>query len=69
MLKSIKLITITEEEYLENSDGLEGYCTNCQEFTTTCVENDAEKYACSACDKKTVYGTEQALILGLIDIS
>jgi CO dehydrogenase/acetyl-CoA synthase gamma subunit (corrinoid Fe-S protein) len=69
MLKPLKITSITEQEYLENSECLEGYCTTCREFTTSSVEPDAEEYSCEQCDKKTVYGTEQALLMGLIDIS
>jgi hypothetical protein len=60
---------ITEQEYIEHSDNYTGFCTDCQSFTTSCVEPDAEGYTCEECEKNTVCGTEQALIMGLVDIS
>lgn len=44
-----------------------GWCTECQDFTTEQVEPDAARYRCSACRKMTVYGAEQALLLGLLE--
>ena len=60
---------ISEGEYLEAVDAMEGFCTSCKDFTRDCVEPDAAKYECPACEKKTVYGAEDSLILGFIDIS
>jgi hypothetical protein len=45
-------------------DGTIGYCTNCGEEASG-VEPDARKYECEICNKKTVYGAEELLIMGL----
>ncbi len=57
--------------YSEYSDATElylGWCTNCKEFTTECCEPDATEYPCDVCEKSTVYGAEQALLVGLFII-
>lgn len=59
---------ISEDRYMEATDSYEGYCTNCHKFTRTETEPDAEKYPCPVCEKKTVMGAEQALLLGRISI-
>jgi len=56
----------TEEEYLDAVDLYYGWCTKCNEFTRDSTEPDAEEYDCPVCRHNTVYGAEQALILGLI---
>lgn len=57
---------IDENEYYNASENLIGWCTTCQAFTTDMVEPDARGYKCEVCEKKTVYGAEEALIQGLI---
>jgi Zn finger protein HypA/HybF involved in hydrogenase expression len=43
-----------------------GYCSACEDFTTDSVEPDAQEYTCDVCGQDTVYGAEQALLIGLI---
>jgi len=43
-----------------------GYCSTCEDFTTDGVEPDAQEYTCDVCEQDTVYGAEQALLIGLI---
>jgi hypothetical protein len=43
-----------------------GYCTNCREFTNDGCEPDARKYECVKCGARTVFGAEEALIMGAI---
>lgn len=57
---------ISEQDYLEAVDSDTGWCDNCQEFTNSMVEPDAEGYTCDDCGMPTVCGAEQALILGKI---
>jgi hypothetical protein len=63
-----KIHTVTEDEYLEMTEDDMGYCQNCEDFTNDSVEPDAEGYVCDCCGKSTVMGTENALIMGLIEI-
>lgn len=59
-------IEITEQEYVEAAEECRGFCTNCREFTNDFAEPDAERYVCEECGRMTVFGAEQALVLGLI---
>lgn len=63
-----KVISVSVEVYQEMADSYYGYCTNCGDFTRDCTEPDAEDYDCPVCEENTVFGTEQSLLLGLIDI-
>jgi len=65
-MRRVKLIT--EQEYLASNTEQAGFCSNCQEFTQNGVEPDAQNYNCEECGESTVMGTEQALVMGLIDI-
>lgn len=56
---------ITEARYTEATDGYEGWCTVCRDFTRDQTEPDAHDYDCPVCDNKTVVGAEDALIMGL----
>mgnify|MGYP001618286786 CR=1 FL=1 len=57
---------ITEDTYLDATDSYQGWCRACQEFTRDETEPDAEGYDCPACDRRTVCGAEQALLLGYV---
>ena len=58
------MITVsTEDAY----DGTLGVCIECGNIQSG-VEPDAENYECEVCEKHTVYGVEQAVLLGLIDL-
>jgi Zn finger protein HypA/HybF involved in hydrogenase expression len=61
-------VSISEERFSEAVDNSEGFCTECNDFTHGSSEPDAENYKCPECKKNTVFGAEQALILGLIDV-
>jgi len=57
----------TIEEIYEASSNYEGWCTSCEDFTTGCCEPDAREYECEVCGENTVYGAEEAVIMGLIE--
>ena len=61
------MIQMTKEEFIEASNDLEGVCLACGETTCYKIEQDAEFYECESCEKKQVFGYEQALICGYID--
>lgn len=46
-----------------------GWCSTCQDFTTECVEPDAEGYECEVCGEWTVCGAMHAVVSGLIDFA
>jgi hypothetical protein len=57
-----------EEEYKDLTDAMEGLCVACGSVRD-CCEPDAERYDCEDCEKRTVYGTEQLLLMGRIEFS
>ena len=60
---------ITEYEYREARDNYAGYCTSCDDVTSDSgVEPDACNYECPACDQKTVFGIEEALLMGQFEL-
>lgn len=58
-------VKATEEDIL---DGLNGGCTNCGAIIIGGVEPDARKYECEECGERAVYGLEELVIMGMIDI-
>jgi len=64
-----KIVECTEEEYHAHADAYDGFCTSCGEFTSGGVEPDACNYECPSCEEKTVFGTEEALLMGILLIS
>lgn len=61
------MILIKEEEFKELADEYMGVCLECEEFQES-VEPDACNYKCENCGEKKVFGLEEALIMGEIDI-
>jgi predicted RNA-binding Zn-ribbon protein involved in translation (DUF1610 family) len=64
-----KVVGVTEEDYMEMTESYMGFCPDCGDFTRDTTEPDAENYDCPDCEKNNVVGAEQALLLGLIDIT
>lgn len=60
-----KKITVTLDDYEE---GVNGACLKCGEVQYGGVEPDAEKYVCEACGEDEVYGLEQLLLMGKLNI-
>lgn len=63
----VKPFRITERAYHSLSDGNGGFCTACREEAYG-VEPDARKVVCEVCDEPAVYGVEELLIMGLIEL-
>ncbi len=59
---------ISEGEYWAASEEMNGYCKACDDITTGCVEPDARRYPCECCGARTVYGIEEALLMGLLEL-
>ena len=57
-------VTMDEVEADEN----EGICVVCGNRQGGC-EPDAEKYVCEDCGREEVYGLEQAVLCGLVDVA
>jgi Zn finger protein HypA/HybF involved in hydrogenase expression len=59
----------TLKEIQEAADENQGWCTNCEEWTHDNCEPDARKYECPECEHNTVYGAEELIVMGLVDLS
>ena len=59
---------LTIEEIHEESEIHSGYCKKCDELTHDCCEPDAREYECPACGDNAVYGIEESVLVGLIQI-
>ena len=62
------IIALTENEYLDASEGFQGLCTECRALTRDMTEPDAYSYDCPECGRNSVVGMDTALIDGLIMI-
>jgi hypothetical protein len=50
-------------DHMESNDG---YCTTCKAWTASGgIEPDACRYECVVCGKKTVFGAEECVVMGL----
>lgn len=58
---------MTEEEYLSNTEEMNGVCLCCGAIKEG-VEPDAEDYECDECEQMKVFGIEQALLCDFLII-
>ena len=59
---------ITIEQYTNERYDYNGYCTNCEKVTRWGeTEPDARKYTCPDCGKKSCYGWDELLMMGLVN--
>jgi hypothetical protein len=49
-------------------EGYKGFCSNCKKMTRAGCEPDARGYNCPRCKKDTVYGAEEAMMMGILDV-
>ena len=56
----------TIEEIEEADDLQQGFCISCG-ATRDCCEPDAREYVCLECGKKTVYGAQELVLMGLVE--
>lgn len=62
------MISMTESECRSLSDAYSGICVGvCQKVTADGVEPDARKYKCPQCGEHTVYGIEEAVLMGHVE--
>ena len=61
------MFTMTEEEYCDRSESNEGICLACKEEAYG-VEPDACNYKCESCGATEVFGIEELLAMGRIEI-
>lgn len=56
------------ENFRAACDSYDGFCTNCNDITNSGVEPDARRYDCEVCGERAVYGMEEALMNGSIQV-
>lgn len=66
--KTLFKFVMTEQEFHHFNENSGGLCVSCGEESLGGVEPDAERYDCEACDKPTLYGVAQLLIVGFVSI-
>jgi Zn finger protein HypA/HybF involved in hydrogenase expression len=54
----------TQQDIIEHieDDSMEGWCTNCLEWTHDSCEPDARNYTCPVCEHDTVFAAEEMLL-------
>lgn len=62
------LFRMTIEEFQAACEAYDGFCTACNDITNCGVEPDARRYECESCGERTVYGMEEALMNGSIQV-
>lgn len=67
MAKTIEVFTLTEDEFISLSNDDAGYCLACREEAYG-VEPDARRIECECCGKRAVYGVQELLFMGLVQI-
>lgn len=63
-------LQLTLEQVQDHSRDYDGFCTFCNAVTRWGdTEPDAENYECPECEAQSCFGIEQAVIMGLIEIT
>lgn len=62
------MIQITSEQYADMRENGEGFCICC-EAEASGVEPDARNYHCEECRANQVFGIEELLVMGKIEIT
>ena len=58
---------VTEDEMFELMDCYEGFCVMCG-AVRGCCEPDARQYLCESCGKRGVYGFQELLLMGILQL-
>lgn len=68
VIKETPMPVISEGDFEEYADNYLGWCTECQSWTVEECEPDISNGECWECGGETVYGAEQAVLLGHITV-
>jgi len=63
------VFNIPVDEYRDHADSYDGICVSCGEWTSGGCEPDARCYPCDACGARKVYGAEEAMMMGYLNIA
>jgi hypothetical protein len=61
-------IKMSMEEFQTGNEECNGICLACHEIQYGGCEPDARRYKCESCGARKVYGLEEALLMGRLDI-
>jgi hypothetical protein len=61
-------VLMSEAEYAEFDESNLGVCLNCGATRDGC-EPDAREYSCEACDANAVYGAQELMMMGKIELA
>ncbi len=61
-------ITITDADYRAALNEHTGLCLECG-AERGCCEPDARRYRCEECNARAVYGIEELMLMGLLEIT
>lgn len=62
------MVSLTEAEWEEHRGNYDGLCVACGSWTSGGVEPDARKYHCELCEADAVFGAEEVLLYGHVEI-
>jgi hypothetical protein len=60
---------MTEKDFHEYDDNQMGMCIKCGEMSDGDCEPDARRYPCGACKKNAVYGMQEMMLMGWIELT
>jgi hypothetical protein len=60
--------SMSSSEFYDLTENSGGICRNCGETTEGGCEPDARNYQCESCGEREVFGVEEALISGWVEI-
>lgn len=63
----MRMIHINTDEYNQMRENYRGYCLECGGEQYNC-EPDAREYTCESCGEPSVFGIEELLITGHLEI-
>ena len=63
----VKSIRIRQSDLYQCSEDYVGFCLACGEQNGP-VEPDARRYECEACEKPMVYGFDELMLMGAINV-
>jgi hypothetical protein len=60
---------MSPDEYHDHCNNDDGFCKTCDAVTRFgSTEPDAREYPCEVCGERSVYGMEEAMLMGLIEM-
>ena len=68
-LGDITMVQITKEQYIDAEDQNFGVCENCDSVIEAYYDPDEEAGLCEVCDTREVHGVQDALLMGMINIT